>query len=84
MRSIVHLPARLAILLIRVYQMTLGRLVGERCRFHPSCSRYAAQAIEEFGLVRGGARATWRLMRCGPWTAGGIDPVRRPIEASRG
>jgi putative membrane protein insertion efficiency factor len=83
LHNVVRIPARLAILLIRFYQLTLGRLVGDRCRFHPTCSRYAVEAIETYGLVAGGARAGWRLMRCGPWTAGGIDPVRRP-EVSRG
>lgn len=84
MRSILRLPARLAILVIRLYQSTLGRLLGQRCRFHPTCSHYAVDAIETYGFVRGGGRAAWRLMRCGPWTAGGIDPVRHPMGASNG
>jgi putative membrane protein insertion efficiency factor len=79
-------PGRAVILLIRLYQRTVGRLVSPRCRFHPSCSEYAVQAIELHGLVRGAPRAAWRLLRCGPWTAGGIDPVRPPghVEAARG
>lgn len=80
----VRIPAHIAVFLIRLYQTTLGRVVGGRCRFHPSCSHYAVEAIETYGLVAGGARATWRVMRCGPWSAGGIDPVRRPVEAVRG
>lgn len=83
MGSVVRLPARLVVLLIRLYQLTLGRMVGDRCRFHPTCSRYAVEAIETQGLIMGGARAAWRVLRCGPWTAGGIDPVRHP-EVSRG
>jgi uncharacterized protein len=83
LRSVVRLPARLVVLLIHLYQLTLGRMLGDRCRFHPTCSRYAEEAIETKGLIVGGARAVWRVMRCGPWTAGGIDPVRRP-EVSRG
>jgi putative membrane protein insertion efficiency factor len=84
--SLVRLPASLAVALIRLYQKTLGRLTGGRCRFHPSCSEYAAQSISAKGVVRGGALAFWRLARCGPWTAGGIDPARVPglEEAARG
>ena len=73
MRKAVRLPARLAVLAIAAYQQTLGGLVGGRCRFHPSCSQYARESIEANGLLRGAAAAIWRLMRCGPWTAGGID-----------
>ena len=87
MANVTRLPVRAAILLIRLYQLTIGRLVGERCRFHPSCSRYAVEAIETYGLVGGGGRALWRIARCGPWTAGGLDPVSSPARvgvASRG
>jgi putative membrane protein insertion efficiency factor len=77
----------MAVLMIRAYQLSLGRLLPQRCRFHPTCSQYAVEAITERGLLRGGAAAAWRLVRCGPWTAGGIDPVRRSgraVEAGNG
>ena len=83
LRSIVRAPAKLAILLIWLYQISLGRMLGDRCRFHPTCSRYAVEAIHTYGLVRGGSRAIWRVLRCGPWTAGGLDPVPR-VEVTRG
>lgn len=73
MARLVRLPARLVVLLIVGYQRSVGRLIGNRCRFHPSCSQYARESIEANGLIRGGFAATWRLVRCGPWTAGGID-----------
>jgi putative membrane protein insertion efficiency factor len=79
--------ARLVLGLIRLYQATLSPLFGSRCRFHPSCSEYAAEAIATHGLVRGCARALWRLARCGPWTRGGLDPVppaRRSLEVRVG
>jgi hypothetical protein len=76
MRRIVHVPAQLVIVLIRGYQLTLGRVLAPRCRFHPTCSEYAIRSLAERGLIRGGALAAWRLARCGPWTAGGIDPVK--------
>lgn len=75
MRSVIRLPAMLAVLLIRAYQKTIARLLRPSCRFYPSCSQYTAESIEEFGLIRGVIAGTWRLMRCGPWTAGGFDPV---------
>lgn len=65
----------LAALLVRLYQVTVGRLLSPRCRFHPSCSQYAYDALRRNGLLFGGIQATWRLLRCGPWTAGGLDPV---------
>ena len=69
-------PFRLAMLgLIALYRATLGPLLAGRCRFHPSCSAYAAEAVRIHGAVRGGALAAWRLLRCSPLTAGGIDPV---------
>jgi putative membrane protein insertion efficiency factor len=78
MKHIVRAPALLAVGLIRLYQVSLGRLLPARCRFHPSCSAYAIEAIDARGLIRGGGAALWRLARCGPWTAGGLDPVGAP------
>ena len=65
----------LAALLIRIYQWTVSPLLGPRCRFYPSCSQYALEAIQRFGLVRGGWLAVVRLGRCHPWQPGGFDPV---------
>ena len=47
------------------------------CKFHPSCSQYAIEALREFGLVRGSVLATWRILRCNPWSHGGFDPVEQ-------
>jgi len=66
---------RLAVLPIRVYQRLLAPGLGARCRYYPSCSEYAAQAIETFGILRGLVLAGWRLLRCNPWSRGGFDPV---------
>jgi len=73
---VIRLPAVFAVAIIRIYQATLGRLLGGRCRFHPTCSEYAAGSIEANGLVIGGFAAAWRVLRCGPWTDGGIEPVK--------
>jgi len=65
----------LAALLIRLYQLTLSPLLGPRCRFYPSCSQYALEAIQRFGVLKGGWLGVARLARCHPWNAGGFDPV---------
>ncbi|MBV9802906.1 MAG: membrane protein insertion efficiency factor YidD [Solirubrobacterales bacterium] len=65
----------LAVLPIRVYQKLFSPLFGQRCRYYPSCSEYAAQAIGRFGILRGLVLAGWRLLRCNPWSDGGFDPV---------
>jgi uncharacterized protein len=65
----------LAVLPIRVYQKLLSPMVGERCRYYPSCSEYAAQAISGYGILRGLVLAGWRLLRCNPLSHGGFDPV---------
>jgi putative membrane protein insertion efficiency factor len=67
-------PVRLLLLgMIGLYRVSIGQVAGGRCRFHPTCSAYAYEAIRELGAVRGTALAAWRVLRCGPWTAGGID-----------
>ena len=64
-----------ATLLIRIYQWTVSPLLGPRCRFHPSCSNYALEAINRFGMLRGGWLTVKRLGRCHPWHPGGFDYV---------
>jgi putative membrane protein insertion efficiency factor len=66
---------RLLLLPIRAYQRVLSPMFGERCRYYPSCSEYAAQAISTFGILRGLVLAGWRLLRCNPWSPGGVDLV---------
>jgi putative membrane protein insertion efficiency factor len=61
--------------ILRVYKRWISPLLPPACRFVPSCSEYAAEAIERHGVLRGGARAAWRLLRCNPLAHGGYDPV---------
>jgi putative membrane protein insertion efficiency factor len=68
LRSVVVAP-------IRAYQRLFSPAFGERCKYYPSCSEYAAQAVERFGILRGLVLATWRLLRCNPWSHGGVDRV---------
>jgi putative membrane protein insertion efficiency factor len=65
----------LAVAPIRAYQRVLSPAIGQRCKYYPSCSEYAAQAITRFGILRGLVLAGWRLLRCNPWSHGGFDPV---------
>ena len=60
---------------IRVYQRFLSPLLGNNCRFQPTCSQYAVEAIRKYGAMRGSAYAIWRIARCQPFCAGGHDPV---------
>jgi uncharacterized protein len=60
---------------IRGYQKLVSPFFGTRCRYYPSCSEYAAQAITKFGILRGLVLAVWRVLRCNPWSHGGLDPV---------
>lgn len=66
---------RLFIALIRAYQYVISPLLGPHCRFYPTCSQYAAEAIERHGVIYGSMLAARRLARCHPWHEGGIDPV---------
>ena len=68
-------PQRLGVGAVRLYQATLSPLLGPACRYAPSCSQYAAEAIERHGLGRGSWLAARRLLRCHPWGGSGWDPV---------
>lgn len=61
--------------LIRIYQFVLSPVLGNNCRFHPSCSSYAIEAIDAHGVIRGSWIAMRRLAKCHPWHPGGVDPV---------
>jgi len=61
--------------LIRIYQFAISPLIPPSCRFYPTCSHYAAEAIRRHGMIRGSALAAWRLARCHPLHPGGFDPV---------
>ncbi|MDK2963025.1 MAG: uncharacterized protein PWQ29_419 [Verrucomicrobiota bacterium] len=66
---------RLLIGMVRVYQKTVSRVTAPRCRFYPSCSDYAIEAIEKHGIVYGLWLSFRRICRCHPWNPGGYDPV---------
>lgn len=68
MRTLVRAP-------IELYSRWISPLLPPRCRYEPSCSRYASQALAEYGILKGLLLAGWRLLRCNPWSRGGFDPV---------
>jgi putative membrane protein insertion efficiency factor len=76
--AILRWPARavtgVLILLIRLYQITLSPLLGQACRFEPTCSRYMVESLRKYGLVKGLGRGLRRVGRCHPWDPGGYDP----------
>ena len=68
MRAVVIAP-------VRLYQRFISPALPRRCKYHPSCSEYAVQAVRTYGVLRGLVLAAWRILRCNPWSHGGVDPV---------
>jgi uncharacterized protein len=66
-----------AIAAVHVYRWTLGPLAAGSCKYHPSCSQYALDALRSYGFARGSILAGWRLLRCNPWSHGGVDYVEQ-------
>jgi putative membrane protein insertion efficiency factor len=67
--------SKVLIAAIRVYQYVISPMLGPRCKYYPSCSSYAIDALREHGVLRGTGLAVWRLLRCNPFSHGGYDPV---------
>jgi putative membrane protein insertion efficiency factor len=72
---LVRLPRTVLMGLVRTYRLLFSPWVGQACRFEPTCSRYALEALEKHGALGGTVMTTWRLLRCHPFCAGGHDPV---------
>jgi uncharacterized protein len=73
--SLARIARTIAVAPIVVYQQVISPAIPQRCKYEPSCSRYAVGAIREYGILRGLVLAGWRLLRCNPWSLGGYDPV---------
>jgi putative membrane protein insertion efficiency factor len=65
----------LALRLLRGYKRLISPIMPAACRYVPTCSEYAVEAVERFGIVRGGLKTVWRVLRCNPFVRGGVDPV---------
>jgi len=66
---------KVLIYLIKFYQKAISPLFPPSCRFYPTCSEYSVQAISKYGVVKGGIKSVWRILRCNPFNKGGYDPV---------
>ena len=73
MKAVTRAPAYAGIGLVYAYRWTLGLFARGSCKYHPTCSQYALDALRRYGLVRGSVLAGWRLLRCNPWSRGGVD-----------
>jgi putative membrane protein insertion efficiency factor len=80
-----ELGKKTALFLLRGYKWLLSPLLPPSCRYVPTCSEYAMEAVDRYGAVRGGAMAVWRILRCHPLVKGGYDPVvKHPADLDRG
>lgn len=75
LRALASVPRLLLVGVIKVYQWTISPLLGPRCKYYPSCSNYGLQAIQRHGALKGFGLGAWRVLRCNPWSNGGIDDV---------
>lgn len=75
-RSIPVVPRNLVLGLLTAYRKVISPLYGDVCAYYPSCSAYAVGAVQQHGAVKGAALSVWRILRCNPWTSGGVDDVR--------
>ncbi|HAB52947.1 MAG: membrane protein insertion efficiency factor YidD [Ignavibacteria bacterium RIFOXYB2_FULL_35_12] len=66
---------KLFILLFRGYKKLISPVLPPSCRFYPTCSEYSIQALEKYGVIKGGAKTIWRILRCNPFNKGGYDPI---------
>lgn len=78
-----HLPRKAAVFPIKFYRKYISPGIRPRCKYYPTCSAYALEAVERHGVIAGGALALWRLLRCNPFSKGGIDPVPEQLFIQR-
>ncbi|MFK3668666.1 membrane protein insertion efficiency factor YidD [Leifsonia aquatica] len=79
--AVLLVPRNVAVLILRAYRAVISPLYGDVCRYYPSCSAYALQAIQQHGVVVGSVLGVRRIIRCHPWAAGGVDDV--PVKKSQ-
>jgi uncharacterized protein len=75
-------PRNAEIAVLQLYRAVVSPLYGDVCRYHPSCSRYALEAVQQSGVVLGTAQAAWRVLRCNPWSRGGVDDPPARLRSS--
>ncbi|MBU6955199.1 membrane protein insertion efficiency factor YidD [Hahella sp. HN01] len=82
-RTLPQLPKYLLLGLVKAYKYAISPMLGQHCRFYPSCSSYGYEAISKYGFLRGSYLTVRRLLRCHPWSTGGIDPVPESLSHKR-
>lgn len=73
---IVRLPRKIEIMLINFYQHHISKCFGNRCIYYPSCSEYTKQAVDRYGIIKGNVLGIYRILRCNPFSKGGIDKLK--------
>lgn len=76
LRGLLVLPRNAVLAFLVMYRAVISPLYGDVCRYYPSCSAYAVGAVQQHGVVRGTILSAWRILRCNPWSKGGVDDVR--------
>ncbi|QAY61753.1 membrane protein insertion efficiency factor YidD [Microbacterium protaetiae] len=74
-RMLPLIPRDVVLTLLHAYRATVSHAYGDVCRYYPTCSAYAVGAVQQHGAVKGAGLAAWRILRCHPWAAGGVDDV---------
>jgi uncharacterized protein len=77
MRTMIEWPKTFVLVLLRGYKWAVSPWLLPACRYVPTCSEYAMEAVERYGVAVGSAKTIWRLLRCHPWAKGGVDPVSK-------
>lgn len=79
--AVLLVPRNLGVLVLKSYRAVVSPLYGDVCRYHPSCSRYALESVQQSGLLIGSALALFRIVRCNPWSRGGVDDPPQRLRA---
>ncbi len=77
--ALLLLPRNLLISVLKLYRLLVSPLYGQVCRYYPSCSAYALEAVTTHGAIKGFGLSVWRVLRCNPWSRGGVDDVPAPL-----
>ncbi|HXX26968.1 MAG TPA: membrane protein insertion efficiency factor YidD [Terriglobales bacterium] len=77
MKTMIEWPKTVVLVLLRGYKWAVSPWLLPACRYVPTCSEYAMEAVERYGVAVGSAKTVWRLLRCHPWAKGGLDPVTK-------
>lgn len=75
-KKIIYIPRKIVIHLIKLYQRYISPLLGNNCRFIPTCSEYTRQAVDKYGIIKGSLKAIKRILKCHPFNDGGYDPLK--------